>query len=202
MEGYVDLVAVPRGSVRFPLELEPPAGFRPEDPATWPRVPGRLEWVGGKLWFMPPCGSKQMYVATDSTLVLGNWAADRPEFIVGSNEAGMHLGGDVRGAEGAVWRREDLGGPAGGFEHVVPILAVEVTGQEEDAEALRQKAAWYLGRGVANVWIVLCDSGEVLAMTREGERRYGRGERIAEHPALAGLCPLVDRFFETLDRRQ
>ena len=29
-------------SVRFPVELEPPEGFRPEEPASWPRIDGLL----------------------------------------------------------------------------------------------------------------------------------------------------------------
>src|SRR5262249_47348486 len=48
-------ISVP-ASIRFPVELDIPAGFDPGDPATWPRVEGRLEYVAGKLLYMPPCG--------------------------------------------------------------------------------------------------------------------------------------------------
>src|SRR5438128_9527336 len=46
--------AVPRDDPR--PGLGPPEGFRPEEPASWPRIDGRLEWVGGRLLYMPPCG--------------------------------------------------------------------------------------------------------------------------------------------------
>ena len=52
-EPYSETIPVP-SSVPFPVELEPPEGFRPEEPASWPRIDGRLEWVGGRLLYMPP----------------------------------------------------------------------------------------------------------------------------------------------------
>ena len=36
-EPYSETIRVP-AAVRFPIELEPPEGFRPEDPASWPRI--------------------------------------------------------------------------------------------------------------------------------------------------------------------
>jgi len=103
-ELYPETIPVP-GSVRFPIELEPPAGFRPEEPETWPRVEGRLEWVEGRLLYMPPCGDVQQLVAASAVGILVPWGRERPGFVVGGNEAGMLLAGDVRGAEAAVWRR-------------------------------------------------------------------------------------------------
>jgi len=196
-----DLVMVPRSAVRFPLELRTPVGFRAEDASTWPDVPGRMEWVGGRLWLMPPCGEVQASVATDATLVVAGWARDRADFVVGSSEAGMKLGDDVRGAECGVWRLDLATAPSSGFARRPPILAVEVTGQDEGEDTLRPKAAWYLAHGVLVVWIVLCDAQEVLVVTPEGERRFARGEQLPEHPALPGLTPGVDRFFVDLNRR-
>jgi hypothetical protein len=43
-------------SVRFPVEVHQPDEFRAEDPATWPVVDGRLEYVAGRLLYTPPCG--------------------------------------------------------------------------------------------------------------------------------------------------
>src|SRR5439155_903143 len=40
-EPYPETIPVP-ASVRFPVEVEPPEGFRPEDPESWPRIDGRL----------------------------------------------------------------------------------------------------------------------------------------------------------------
>jgi hypothetical protein len=34
-------------------------------------------------------------------------------FVVGTNEAGMKLGGAVRGADAAVWRKADVGSASG-----------------------------------------------------------------------------------------
>src|SRR4030095_10810054 len=46
-------IILPRASVRFPIELKKSSRMRADDPATWPRVEGRLEYVGGKLLYMP-----------------------------------------------------------------------------------------------------------------------------------------------------
>src|SRR2546425_7256596 len=63
-----ETIRVP-ASVRFPVELEPPEGFRPEEPASWPRIDGRLEWVGGRLLYMPPCGAVQQGVSASVVVV-------------------------------------------------------------------------------------------------------------------------------------
>ncbi len=101
METYDDTVPVPR-MVRFPVELRPPPGFRPEDPSTWPRVPGRLEYVDGRLVFMTPSGDIQQDVTGSVAGLLDRWLDDHPEFTFGTNEAGMILDGEVRAADAAV----------------------------------------------------------------------------------------------------
>jgi hypothetical protein len=88
-----------RADVRFPVEWRAPEGFRPDEPSTWPQVAGRLEFVDGRIQYIPPCGEVQQDVATDATITLGLWARDRPEFVVGSNEAGMIIGDEVRAAD-------------------------------------------------------------------------------------------------------
>jgi Uma2 family endonuclease len=183
------------GSVRFPLELVPPEGFDPARIETWPRVEGRLEWVAGRLLYMPPCGSLQQYTVADLVAELVNWARSHPDFVVGTNEAGVHLGEDTRGADGAVFRCADVGAPTGGFQTVPPVLAAEVTGRYERERELRDKARWYLDAGVAIVWLLLAESREVLVVTGASERRYRTGERIPADPQLPGLAPLVDDFF-------
>ena len=195
---YPDVIPVPE-SVRFPVELEPPKGFQPEDPASWPDVEGRLEWVGGRLLFMPPCGDVQQGVAVSVAVVLGTWGEAHPEFFVGGNEAGMLLQGDVRGAGGAVWRFEDLGRLTGGYVRIPPLLAVEVAGREEGEPELRTKATWYFAHGVGVVWIVLPHSREVVVLTMEGhDSRHGSGSTLPPIDALPGLAPPVDRFFSQL----
>src|SRR5439155_2095656 len=116
-------------------------------------------------------------------VIVGVWGEEHPEFFVGGNEAGMMFGPDVRGAEAAVWRREALGPLTGGYVRVPPLLAVEVAGREEGEAELREKAAWYLARGVGIVWLVLPMAREVVIITPSGESRHGSGDRLPAHPA-------------------
>src|SRR5947208_7848377 len=83
----VDEATIPvPGTVRFPVELTPPDGFDPARLETWPRVEGRLEWVGGRLLYMPPCGDRQQYTVADVVATLIIWVRAHPEFAVGTNE--------------------------------------------------------------------------------------------------------------------
>ncbi len=185
-------------SVRFPVELEPPPGFQVDDPATWPRVEGRLEWVDGRLLYMPPCGLRQQGTAVSVVGLLDRWLDDHPEFFLGGNEAGMLLGGDARGSEAAVWLRADVDPASPKFARTPPILVAEVAGREEGEPELRVKARWYFDRGVHVVWVVLPATREVIVLRRDGESRHESGDRLPEHPALPGLAPEVDRFFRQL----
>lgn len=69
---YQETVTLP-GAVRFPVELIPPEGFDPERLETWPQVAGRLEYVSGRLLYMPPCGDVQQDVITDVVIALSAW---------------------------------------------------------------------------------------------------------------------------------
>ncbi len=193
-EPVADTVIVP-GTVRFPVELTPPDGFDPARPETWPAVEGRLEWVEGRLLYMPPCGERQQYTTADLVTVLGLWVRGHPDFLVGTNEAGMLLGNDARGAEGAIWRRADIGRIDDGFARVPPVLAAEVAGRDEGHTKLREKARWYLARGVTVVWLLFPREREVIVATRAGERTYRRGERLAADPSLPDLAASVDELF-------
>ncbi len=194
-----DAVVLRRAGLRFPVELRP-AGFRADEPATWPDVEGRLEWVEGRLLYMPPCADVQQDVVVDVVHVLRTWSEEHVDLVVGANEAGMKLGDDVRAADAAVWRRADVGPSVGRVRHVPPLLAVEVAGQDEDERTLRAKADWYLGHGTGVVWLVLPETREVVVVTREAEARFGLGQSIAADSRLPGLVPTVDRFFAQLLR--
>jgi Uma2 family endonuclease len=184
--------------VRYPVELHLPEGFRPDVPDTWPRVDGRLEFVGGRLLYMPPCGDIQQDVATEVCFLLRSWSKHHPEYVVGGNEAGMLLGGETRGADAAVWRRADLGAYTGGFRRTPPLLAVEVAGQDEGEPTLREKARWYLERGVGVVWLLLPATEEALVLTAEGESRHGPAEQLPEVAELPALAPVAADFFAQL----
>lgn len=185
--------------VRYPVELHPPPGFRPDDATTWPRVEGRLEYVGGRLLYMPPCGDRQQDVTVDAAYLLRAWSGEHADFIVGGNEAGMILGGEARAADVAVWRKAEVEVHTGGYRRVAPVLAVEVAGQDEGLDELRAKARWYLDHGVLIVWIVLPESREVVVVTASGETRHVMGEQLPAHPALPGLEPAVAAFFTQLE---
>jgi Uma2 family endonuclease len=188
-------------TVKFPVELRPPAGFDPDRVETWPKVEGRLEFVGGRLLYMPPCGDVQQDVVTDVVLALGEWVRRHSEFVLGSNEAGMQLGGATRGADAAVWRRDAVGPYTGHLRRVPPVLTVEVGGEDESAAELREKARWYLSVGVPHVWLVLPEEREVIVISAQGERRFDFGARLPEVPELPGLSPAVADFFRQIGPR-
>lgn len=186
--------------VRFPVELRVD-GIEPSVPSTWPTIEGRLEYVGGRLLYMPPCADYQQDVAMDIAFALRSWSEEHHEFIVGGNEAGMKLGGNVRAADVAVWRAADVGERTGRVRSVPPVLAVEVAGEDEEEHVLKDKAQWYLDNGVAVVWLALPESREVLVVTTGGEGRFCRGERLPRSDVLPGLEPEVAALFAQLDRR-
>ena len=188
-----ETIPVPR-SVRFPVELVPPQGFDPVRLETWPWVAGRLEWVGGRLLYMPPCARLQWVTVADLVTTLGTWGRSHPEFEVGTNEAGMALAGAVRAADAAIWRRTELGADSG-LARVPPVLAAEVAGRDESEIELREKARWYLDAGVAVVWCLLPEQREVLVVTRAGESRHRERERLPSQAQLPELAPLVDELF-------
>ncbi|HUH04309.1 MAG TPA: Uma2 family endonuclease [Kofleriaceae bacterium] len=193
----IDTVPVPRTAL-FPIEVAPPDAFRFDEPTTWPATDGRFEFVGGRLLYMPPCGDVQQDVSGSVAVVVGSWAEQREEFAFGSNEAGMLLDGDVRAADAAVWRRDTLGPHTGGYRRVAPILAIEVAGQQDREDLLREKSIWYLAHGVSVVWLILPDRREIIVLQANQETRLGPGQRLPEHAELPGLAPDVDRFFRQL----
>jgi len=194
-----DAVLLRRTGVRFPVELRP-LGLSGEDPQTWPEAEGRLEWVQGRLLYMPPCADIQQDVAVDLVHVLRTWSESQSSFVVGGNEAGMKLGHDIRAADAAVWRRAEVGPSTGRLRHVPPILAAEVAGQDEDEHSLRDKAAWYLSHGVGVVWLILPESREVVVLSGTTESRHAALEQLPEDPRLPGLAPAVARLFAQLDQ--
>ncbi|HEU4619736.1 MAG TPA: Uma2 family endonuclease [Gammaproteobacteria bacterium] len=199
---YDETITLPLG-VKFPLELRPPENFDPRRLETWPKVAGRLEFAEGKLLYMPPCGDLQQDTTTDVVLALGSWAREHAGFVPGSNEAGMHLRGETRAADVAIWRRAELGEYSGGLRRVPPVLAVEVGGPNDgDSEAsFRAKARWYLNVGVSVVWLVLPEQRKVIVLTADGESVHDADERLPSSPELPDLAPLVAEFFLQIDRQ-
>jgi Uma2 family endonuclease len=195
-----DAVVLRRTGIRFPVELRP-SGFRAEERSTWPDAEGRLEWVDGRLLYMPPCADIQQDVAVDVVHLLRTWSENHLDFVVGGNEAGVKLGGDIRAADAAVWRRADVGPSVGRLRQAPPLLAVEVAGQDEDEAVLERKADWYLRHGVAIVWLVLPEGREVVVLRRDGKSRHTHPQQLPPIAELPDLAPAVEQFFSQLDRR-
>lgn len=199
---YDEVLMLPR-AVRFPVEMLPPVGFDPTKPETWPSVAGRLEFVEGKLWFMPPTGDLQQDTVSDVVITLGGYVRSRAGFVLGTNEAGMILQGATRAADVAVWRAADLGAYRGGLRRVPPLLAVEVSGPDsgDEEEALRAKAAWYLEVGVPTVWLVLPDALSVIVVTTASEERFDVGDELPQPAGMEGLVvPARELFHQRLAR--
>ena len=185
-------------AVRFPLELIPPPGFDPDDLATWPPVAGRLEYVDGKLWFMPPCGDEQQDVVADVVVILGGWVRQHSGFVLGTNEAGMRIGGVTRAADAAIWHKQDATPRGGGLRVAPPVLAVEVAGLGEPEMLLREKARWYFSVGAKVVWIILPATREVIVLTPASDARYSGQQTLPQRSELPGLTPSVADFFYQL----
>jgi Uma2 family endonuclease len=195
---YATIVPVPRVAIRLPLELPLPDGFAVDRPETWPLVDGDLEFFGGKLYYMPPSADRQQDTTADVVTVLGNWRKTHRSFIVATNEAGMLLGGEARGADAAVWRKHEAGPREGKYRRTAPVLAVEVRGEFEDESTLRDKAGWYLSHGVEVVWLLFPAERTAIVITAHGETLVKPGERLPAAPSLPDLAPLLDELFEQL----
>jgi Uma2 family endonuclease len=193
VDRYTEITVVPRIAVQLPIALPIPTGFDVERQETWPAVEGRLEFVRGRLEYMPPCGEVQQRVVADVVGQLWHWRSTHDDFVIGTNEAGMLLGGDVRGADAAVWRAA----PAqSGFARTPPVLAVEILGKDETIDMMVDKATWYLQHGVEVVWTIDPAARRVRVTTLNGT--VDVIDRIPEHPSLPGLSPVVADLFRQI----
>ena len=95
------------GAARSEGELIPPEGFDPARLETWPEAEGRLEYVDGRLLYLPPYGDLQQDTTSDIVLTLGAWVRASPAFVLGTNEAGMRRA-DATRAVGGVEKQWDL----------------------------------------------------------------------------------------------
>ncbi|MDX2010764.1 MAG: Uma2 family endonuclease [Myxococcaceae bacterium] len=182
--------------IRYPVELMPPSGFVPARLETWPSVDGRLEFVEGKLLYLPPCADEQSEVVSGVVYELVSWVRQHPEFVVATNEAGMLLKGAVRAADAAVWRKDSTH-VHGTLRRVPPILAVEVAGEEDTVASLRHKARWYVTHGVEVVWLVFPTERFVKVVSRSSTRTFHPGDALPAARSLPGLAPRVrDLFFQ------
>jgi hypothetical protein len=108
-------------------------------------------------------------VTLSASTALGNWLKSHREYRGATLEIGISIGGETRGADAAVWHRDE-GAIDKKLLRFPPLLVVEVAGQDEGEEELRDKAAWYLGRGVKTVWLVLTETREVVVLRTDAIR--------------------------------
>src|SRR5260370_7343049 len=108
----------------------------------------------------------------------------------------MLRGGGVGAGEGGIWGGDE--GPGDGFARTAPVLAVEVAGGDDAPETLREKALWYLARGVETVWLVLPECRTVEIITTAGRVEVRTGDPIPDPASLPDLRPWVADFFRQL----
>jgi Uma2 family endonuclease len=113
----------------------------------------------------------------------------------------MILGGEARGADAAVWRRADVGEYVGRYRRTPPVLAVEIAGELDEETSLRDKARWYLDRGVSVVWLLFPAERRLVVLTDTAEGTLGATDTLAAHADLPGLEPLVDELFAQVSGR-
>lgn len=155
-----------------------------------------MEYVDGKLLYLPPCADEQAEVVSGVVYELVSWTKQHPDYVVGTNEAGMLLGKSVRGADAAIWQRDDEH-VSGTLRRTPPVLAVEVAGEDDEVEALRKKARWYVKQGVEVVWLVFPKTRSVSVVVGSRARTFKNGDRLPAPKALGGLEPRVrDLFFQ------
>ena len=144
---------------------------------------------------MPPSGDLQQDTVTDVVINLGVWIRSHRDYVLATNEAGMRLKGSTRAADAAIWRRSEVGSYTGGLRRVPPVLAVEVAGDDETEDMLRDKAGWYRSVGVEIVWLVLPKAREVLVISGKTERRYKGTQALAPNPSLPDMSVKANQLF-------
>jgi Uma2 family endonuclease len=165
------------------------------------RRPRHARVYDGELYYLPPSADRRQDTSADVIGTLCVWRKTHREFVVAGNEAGMLLGGENRGADAAVWRRAELGPHRGKFRPVPPVLAVEIKGEDEDESALRDKARWYLSRGVEIVWLLFPAERRAVVLSQDAEHTAREGERMPRHASLPDLEPPLDDLFEQIEGR-
>src|SRR5438309_170930 len=77
--------------------------------------------------------------------------------------------------------------------HIRPAMALIVLSARR--VPLREKARWYLDKGVGVVRLLFPKEREVVVVTRADESRRRMGERLPADPRLPDLAPRVDELF-------
>lgn len=138
------------------------------------------------LLSMPPCCNAKEEALVDVVIALGGWVRSHPEFVLGTREPV------------AIWRRADLESCTGTLRRVPPLLAVEVAGNADPEDEMRERARLHLEGGAGGVWLLLPEAGAVEVVLPSGSRRFS-GDALL--PAPPGLPSLAQRVGEILRPR-
>jgi hypothetical protein len=137
---------------------------------------------------------------TDVVITLGSPVRARPQYVLGTNEAGMRLAGATRAADAAVWSRAELGAYTGGLRKQPPGLAVEGCrdGRGRGRTFAPYEGALVPGRGSRRRLARPAAVARVVVLTDARETRHRRGERLPQHAALPEPSPAVDDMFRQI----
>jgi len=199
---YDEVISLPR-AVRFPVEMIPPPHFHPGKLETWPQVVGRLEYVDGRLLYMPPCRDFQQDTATDVVITIGEWVP-APRI-----RPGHERGGDA--APRSYPRRGCRGVEVGGFGRICRRVSPSPTGSggrgrgggrgrfgdrvAQEGRLVRR------GRRRRRVDCLTAFSGSARGLGG-GRKKALDPQQNSRAPISSGLRPRVSEFFVQLRSRR
>ena len=163
---------------------------------------GSAELVDGEIVELSPGGYTHSLVTTNICRLLGDYARANRLGRVLTNELGIHVQQSPprsRGADITFISFETLppGEAPTGFLTFPPDLIVEVLGDDDTINKLREKIGDYHRFGVRMVWVADPRTRSLALFPRgEPESTLREGERISGGEILPGLSLPVARLFE------
>ncbi len=155
--------------------------------------------------FVPVSRSTWCHGAIVATIVvlLKLYARRQPGWSVATGDPGTKLRrspDSLRGPDIGVVRKERVptGKGEAGWLQGAPDLAVEVAGDSQTVQDLKDKGQEYLDAGARMVWVVDPGAARVVVMTPpDQQRELGAGELLDGGDVLPGFSCQVAELFET-----
>lgn len=160
----------------------------------------RVELLEGRLRIMEPGGTPHSVSTLAVARLLGSWIHGKGIGIALSGAPGFIVHRDpdtVRAPDFAFIRRERVPDPLPeGYPEMVPDFGIEIVGRRDHVDGVNEKAQWWLGEGVAEVW-VLDPRSEAATVHRAGTktRDLGPDQTIEASGPLAGFSCRVAELF-------
>jgi Uma2 family endonuclease len=138
-----------------------------------PDEPGKLEFLDGEPFHLPPAILRPMEIAKRLFMILMQTPLKAQTYF----EMGYKMGGTA-------WLQPDVsiahpGQPSGEYFEGAPLLAVEVISESNTAEFMDRKIKRYLANGGAEVW-VLYPRTKCVWVFRDGHAQEFRGTLKSE----------------------